>query len=195
MPGSCHPPRGARRRNWRGVATLSLLVACQKAPSEPEREKPASTGSAVERFSFVLPGDYVKVELRGEGSEALMAPSGARVTHLDRVFRIEAGDEFALDVAIDSPPLSELAAAPGVARVLADPDTAVFKTGQEGYSFIVVRELVPEWDESQRQRFACSSAGGAVSGGAIRAGGRSFSKTATQLMVAACRSLELPPLE
>jgi hypothetical protein len=188
-------PRGVRRHDLRGVAALALLVACQKAPSEPERGKPALPDNAIEPFSFTLPAGYVKVELRGEGSESLMAPSGARVTHLDKVFRIEAGPEFALEVALDSPPLSDFKAAPGVARVFADPDTGVFKSGQGGYSFIVVRELIPEWDESQRQRFACGSAGGAVSGGEIRADGRSFSKVSTQSMVAACRSLELPPLE
>jgi hypothetical protein len=192
----CLEPRGAHRRNLAGAVALALLVACHEAAREPEREnRPLSPASTVERFSFALPPDYVKVELRGEGSESLMAPKGARVTHPGKTFRIEAGDDFALDVALESPALSEFKAAPGVARVLTDPDTGVFKSGQAGYSFVVVRELVPEWDESQRQRFACGSAGGAVSEGAIRADGRSFSKAATQSMVAACRSLELPPLE
>jgi hypothetical protein len=183
-----------RRPRLRALGSALILVSCQKAASEPEREKSAALSPA-ERFSFALPQEYVKLELRGEGSETLMAPSAALITRNDNVFRVEAGNDFAIDVSLEAPGLGEFRAAPGVARVLAEPDAAVFKSAQPGYSFIVVRELVPEWDENRRQRFACGSAGGAVSGGAIRADARSFSKSATQNMVAACRSLELPPLE
>jgi hypothetical protein len=194
MPGIRIQPRRVQQRYLRGLTAAALLVACQKAASEPERERPAPNGPA-EHFSFELPKDYVKVVLRGEGSESLMAPSGARITRADNVFRVEAGSDFALEVSLEAPLLSALEAAPGVARVLSESDAAVFKAAQPGYSFVVVRELVPEWDENQRQRFACGSAGGAVSGGAIRADARSFSKAATQNMVASCRSLELPALE
>ena len=71
----------------------------------------------------------------------------------------------------------------------------MFESPEGGYSFIVVRELVPEWDEERRHRLSCGSAGGLVSGAAPRADRRRFSKAAAQIMVAACRTLELPKLE
>jgi hypothetical protein len=94
----------------------------------------------------------------------------------------------------DAPPLGALAPA-SVARVYSEPDVAVFKSEQGLYSFVVVRELVPEWDDSSRQRLACGSAGGAVSGAPTGATVRGFAKAAVERMVAACRTLELPKLE
>jgi hypothetical protein len=168
----------------------SGFIAC-RSDSAPERAAPSSEP---ERFRFVLPSDYQKLELRGEGSETLRVPPAARVTSGDNGFSIEAGDDFALRVLSDAPPLGELAPA-SVARVYSEPDLAVFRSEQGLYSFVVVRELVPEWDDSSRQRLACGSAGGAVSGAPTGAAVRGFAKAAVERMVAACRTLELPKLE
>jgi hypothetical protein len=185
--------RAPRPRLARLLVAVSLglgLVAC-RSKSVPELG--AASGEP-ERFNFGLPNDYRKLELRGEGSETLRVPPSARITSSGKGFSIEAGDDFALSVQTDSPPLSELAPA-SVARVFSEPDVAVFKSERGLYSFVVVRELVPEWDDNSRQRLACGSAGGAVSGAPTGAAVRGFAKTAVERMVAACRTLELPKLE
>jgi hypothetical protein len=168
----------------------ALLLGCKSSAGEPSGAAPTSEP---ERFSFTLPGGYVPVELRGEGSERLRAPVGASVTRGNKGFKVSGGADFELDVAPDAPALAELGGG-GVAPIVREPDLLIFKLGA-GYSFVVLRELVPEWDEGARQRIACGSAGGAVSQGATRADARVFSKAAVENMVAACRSLELPRLE
>jgi hypothetical protein len=187
------PPRAPRRSLSRLLVAAALgwaLVAC-RSESAPERTAPSSEP---ERFRFVLPSEYQKLELRGEGSETLRVPPAARVTSGDKGFSIEAGDDFALTVMSDAPSLGELAPA-SVARVYSEPDVAVFKSEQGLYSFVVLRELVPEWDDSSRQRLACGSAGGVVRGAPTGATVRGFAKAAVERMVAACRTLELPKLE
>lgn len=171
------------------VAACALLIGC-KGSSAPAGDAPVSEP---ERFSFTLPGGYVELTLRGEGSERLRAPAGASVTPNGKLFSVTSGSDFALEIAVDAPALAELGGG-GVAPLVREPDLLVLGVGS-GYSFVVVRELVPEWDDGARQRIACGSAGGAVSQGAIRADARAFSKAAVQSMVAACRSLELPKLE
>jgi hypothetical protein len=146
-------------------------------------------------FEVALPNEFQLVQLRGEGSERMRAPSGARVERTARGFLVEAGSEFAVEVVPDAPPLGELVTPPGVSRVVSASDAAVFEAPGGEYSFVVVRELVPEWDEERPHRLSCGSAGGGVSGAATRADKRGFSKTAAQIMVAACRTLELPKLE
>jgi hypothetical protein len=170
---------------------LALALAACRSTNEPEHTAPSSEP---ERFSFALPSDYAKLELRGEGSETLRAPPGARVARGDKGFTIDAGESFALTIASNAPPLSELAPS-SVARVFSEPDLAVFKSGQGAYSFVVVRELVPEWDDNARQRLSCGSSGGVVGAEASGAAVRGFSKSAVEQMVAACRSLALPALE
>jgi hypothetical protein len=177
------------------AAAAAVLMACRGSSADAKKEG-AAPSSEPERYNFALPSNYGKVELRGEGSETLRAPVGARVTRTAEGFSVEAGSDFALEVSADAPPLAELTGrveGAGVARVVAEPDLAVFKSAQ-GYSFVVVRELVPEWDESQRQRFACTGAGG-VPAGSPGAAPRVFPKVAMENMVAACRTMELPPLE
>lgn len=171
-----------------GLACLGL-VACRGSDADAERAAPEP-----ERFSFTLPSTFVPIELRGEGSETLRAPSGARVSRGAKSFNIDAGGDFALEVVLDAPSLDAFAPT-GVARVLRETDLAMFKSARGDYSFVVVRELVPEWDDSARRRLACGSAGGVVGGAATRAAVRGFSKSAAQSMVAACRTLELPRLE
>jgi hypothetical protein len=178
------------------AAMAALLMACRGSSADAAKEG-AAPSSEPERFNFALPSNYGKVELRGEGSETLRAPVGARVTRTAEGFSVEAGADFALEVRADAPPLAELsglAEGAGVARVVTEPDLAVFKSAQ-GYSFVAVRELVPEWDESQRQRFACTGAGGMVRAAPPGAARGAFPKAAVENMVAACRTLELPPLE
>jgi hypothetical protein len=187
------PARTPRRSLSRVLVAAALgwgLVAC-RSESAPERTAPSSEP---ERFRFVLPSEYQRLELRGEGSETLRVPPAARVTSGDKGFSIEAGDDFALTVLSDAPLLGELAPA-SVARVYSEPDVAVFKSEQGLYSFVVLRELVPEWDDSSRLRLACGSAGGVVSGAPTGATVRGFAKAAVERMVAACRTLELPKLE
>ena len=146
-------------------------------------------------FDVPLPNGFELVQLRGEGSERMRAPSGASVVRTARGFLVEAGPEFAVEVVPDAPPISELVTPAGVSRVLSADDVRVFELPAGEYSFVVVRELVPEWDEERRHRLACGSAGGGVSGADPRADRRGFPKAAAQVMVAACRTLELPKLE
>jgi hypothetical protein len=174
------------------AAACVVWLGCQSQGAAPSSD-PAAPTSEPERFSFALPSGYTKLELRGEGSEGLRVPAGASLTRTGKGFEVTSGSDFALEIAAEAPALSELGAA-GVAPILRESDLLVFAVGA-GYSFVVVRELVPEWDESARQRFACGSAGGIVGRGGTRADARAFSKAAVQNMVAACRSLELPTLE
>ena len=169
-----------------------LLGACRR---QEEIGVDRAVASPTESFSFALTPEFVFVQLRGEGSERMRAPSGAHVERSASGFRVEAGPDFAVEVVPNGPALSELGEPAGVSRVLSEPDVAIFKLPDGTYSFVVVRELVPEWDETERQKFACGSAGGLVSGAPPRADKRGFSKPATQTMVAACRTLELPALE
>lgn len=187
---------GLWRRALAGFACGLALLGCRSDESSAKAATPAPENPP-ERFEFTLPSGYERMQLRGEGSESLRAPAGARVSRNEHGFSVEAGADFAIELMLDSPALSELAmlAAPGVARVLVESDTVVLRAPDGGYSFAVVRELVPEWDETQRQRIACGSAGGVVGTGATRAGHRSFTRAAVQNMVAACRTVELPALE
>jgi hypothetical protein len=175
------------------VITTTVVTSCVGCKSDAAKEHAAPT-TEPERFTFALPESFVPVELRGEGSETLRAPAGARVTRTDGGFEIKAGPDFDLELVSHAPTLGELAAPPSVARVFSETDLSMFKS-EQGYSFVTVRELVPEWDESARQRFACGSAGGVVRGGSGAASARGFSKAAAENMVASCRTLELPALE
>ena len=177
------------------VLVWAASLACQGSGNGTATERAATDAPArePERFSFTLPSEYAPLELRGEGSEQLRAPAGAAVTAKGKLFEVTSGDDFAIEVAPDALALSELGAG-GVAPIFREPDLLVF-AAKSGYSFVLVRELVPEWDENTHQRFACGSAGGVVSQGATRADARVFSKPAVEKMVAACRSLELPKLE
>jgi hypothetical protein len=169
-----------------------LLAACRRQEELVDDKAAAAAGSS---FDPVLPSGFEVVQLRGEGSERMRAPLGARVERTAQGFLVEAGADFAVEVVPGAPPLNELVTPAGVSRVVSDADAAVFESPEGAYSFVVVRELVPEWDDDRRQRLACGSAGGGVSGAAPRADRRGFSKRAAEVMVAACRTLELPTLE
>jgi hypothetical protein len=171
-----------------GAAMLGPVLGGCRSDAAAEKAAPSTEP---ERFSFALPESYVKIDLRGEGSESLRAPEGAKVTRSARGFGVDGGADFAVEVVSHGPTLD---AVTGVTRVLSESDLSVFKS-EQGYSFVVLRELVPEWDDSERQRFACGSAGGVVSGASTSASTRGFSKAAIEHMVAACRTLELPRLE
>ena len=177
---------------WWVLGCGVLLGACRR---QEEVQVDKASVLPAESFSFAVPGGFEVLQLRGEGSERMRAPSGARAERTPLGFRVERGPDFAVEVVPGAPALSELGVPPGVSRVLSEPDLVVFRSPEGAYSFVVVRELVPEWDETRRQRFACGSAGGLVSGAATGADSRGFSKAAAQIMVASCRTLELPPLE
>ena len=198
---------------------LALLVGCRGSQSEPQHNS-AGTSSAgttgspsvsdvaggssgvgqgvvqlaaePEQFRFVVPLAYLPHELRGEGSERVLAPRDAQVSAGAREIRVEAAQDFALQIQFQ-PALTALpTSAPGAQRVAAENDVAVFKSA-DGYWFVALRELVPEWDESERRRVACGSAGALDPAGSGPP--RRFTHAAVERMVAACRSLELPSLE
>lgn len=185
-------------RALRGSARVALLGALVGAACKsPEREPAPSAAPAAEpmHFSFALPGHYTALELSGEGSESLRAPPGAQVTRSERGARVEAGPDFAIEIAHHAKPLAEINGAIEPARRrLEEKDVVVFDV-PGGLAFVSVRELVPEWDENDKRQFSCNSAGAggvpAPNGAEVRA----FSKAAVQDMVAACRTLELPSLE
>jgi hypothetical protein len=190
LGGAAAPLRRSLVAALLGAAVGSALVGC-KSSAAPEQSSPTTEP---ERFRFALPESDVILELRGEGSETLRAPLGAHVTPTSAGFSVEAGPDFALQIVSRAPPLSELGGGAGVTRVLSESDLSVSRS-EQGYSFVVVRELVPEWDENERQRFACGSSGGKVREGGTQAPARGFSKAAIEHMVASCRTLTLPPLE
>jgi hypothetical protein len=71
---------------------------------------------------------------------------------------VEAGSDFALQIQFQPGLMSLPDSAAGAQRVAAENDVAVFKSSG-GYWFVALRELVPEWDESEHRRIACGSAG------------------------------------
>jgi hypothetical protein len=152
----------------------------------------AQLGAEPEPFRFVVPLAYLPHELRGEGSERVLAPRDAQVSAVAGEIRVEAGSDFALQIQFQPTLTSLPASAAGAQRVAAENDLTVFKSA-DGYWFVVLRELVPEWDESERRRVACGSAGALDPAGSP--GPRRFTHAAVERMVAACRSLELPSLE
>jgi len=175
------------------LVCVLLAFGCKSAEKAPATEGAALHAEPV-RFQFALPSEYVALELRGEGSETLRAPPDARLERVDGGFRIEAGSEFALELRLPAPAAAELPSKlEGATRVVQEPDLVVFEAGG-GYWFLVHRELVPEWDESDRRRMACGSAG-AIAAGHGGAKPRVFSRPAIEHMVATCRSIDLPRLE
>jgi hypothetical protein len=197
-------------RRWSGRIGMLLLavqlgsgvlVGCKRTPGEGEGHGPPPVAEP-EHFSFSLPSQFVELPLRGEGSETLRVPPNASLRSVGDAYRIEAGTDFALDVKRDPPPLAGFKS--GVEKpVLEEADLLIFKS-RDGYQFVVVRELVPEWDESERRRFSCESAGRSAEKGSevgqspgvlARADAPGYPRAAVQNMVAACRSLGLPRLE
>jgi hypothetical protein len=118
----------------------------------------------------------------------VLAPRDAQVSAGAQGIQVEAGEDFALQLQFQPSLTSLPTSASGAQRVAAENDVAVFKSA-DGYWFVALRELVPEWDETERRRVACGSAG------ALSGKPRRFSHAAVERMVAACRSLELPSLE
>ncbi len=178
-----------------GLGALCTVLASgcrsERVP-EPERRTAAAASARPEAFSFLLPADYVSLELRGEGSERIQVPPGTQLRRAGEAFVLEAGPDFALQVEPASPSLGELRAALAGAPIVFEGEDLLIVEQGGGHAFVVVRELVPEWDESDRRRLACSSTG-------FRAGSgkspRPFARAAIDRMVAACRSLDLPTLE
>jgi len=204
---------------WSSVALLAILMGCKGSRSEPQQTPPSGTGNGAagngavsdgvaqlapepERFRFVLPPTYVPKELRGEGSETLLVPPEAQVRSSASGIAVEAGSDFGLEIQLQSTLAALPVAARGAQRAASEKDVVVFKSGA-GYWFLVLRELVPEWDENERRRVVCQSAGSSAGSGSAgepavapaEAPQRLFSRAAVERMVAACRSLDLPRLE
>lgn len=179
---------------WSGLAALcaALCVGCrsEQVPEPESRNAVASTRP--EAFSFVLPADYVSLELRGEGSERIQAPPGAQLSRSGDGFALDAGPDFSLQIEPSTPALADLRAGMSGAKVVFEGEDLLIVEQGGGHAFVVVRELVPEWDESDRRRLACSSAGFKAGSGKSP---RPFTRSAVDHMVAACRSLDLPRLE
>src|SRR4051794_9595870 len=154
---------------------LALLVSCKGSQSEPHRnsEGTSSAGAArapsvsdvaagssgaaqgvaqlaaePEQFRFVVPLAYLPHELRGEGRERVLAPRDAQVSASAREIRVEAAQDFALQIQFQTALTALPTSATGAQRVAAENDVAVFKSA-DGYWFVALRELVPEWDESE----------------------------------------------
>jgi hypothetical protein len=177
------------------VGVLGLLASC-RSERVPEPERPSSTDTAAaakaQAFSFVLPGDYVPLELRGEGSELIHAPPGTRLAPSADGFSLDAGPDFSLLIKAATPSLEQVKSGLGSSKVVFEGEDLLILERDGGYSFIVIRELVPEWDESDHRSLSCSSAGFEAGSGKSP---RPFSRSAVDHMVAACRSLDLPRLE
>lgn len=180
---------------WVGLAALglALVTGCrsERVP-EPESRNAAAASARPEAFAFVLPEGYVPLELRGEGSERIQVPPGTTLARAGDAFVLEAGPEFALQIEASSPSLAEHRARLSGARIVFEGEDLIIVEQGGGHAFVVVRELVPEWDESDRRRLSCSSADFKAGSGKSP---RPFSRAAVDRMVAACRSLELPTLE
>ena len=84
-----------------------LLGAC-RSDAAPEKAAPSTEP---ERFSFALPESYVKLDLRGEGSESLRAPAGSKVTRTARGFSVDGGGDFALEIVSHGSTLDEVSGA------------------------------------------------------------------------------------
>jgi hypothetical protein len=180
-----------------GVLGLAALLGGCRSDRVPELERnTGAAGSAAaakpEAFSFVLPGDYAPIELRGEGSEQIHVPPGTRLAPSGGGFALDAGPDFALSIQPSAPSLDKLKSNLGGFRPAFEGDDLLIVEQGGSYAFVVVRELVPEWDESDRRNLSCSSAGFEAGSGKSP---RLFSRAAVDRMVAACRSLELPKLE
>lgn len=193
------PPRSGRWRRGRSRLALALVClawGCKREPGgEPSAKTEPPLGVEPERFSFVVPSEYVPLQLRGEGSETLRAPPGARVSKTENGFSIDAGPEFALDISLQPPSLAQYRSSIEAERRVFEADDVVIFKSAAGQAFLALRELVPEWDESDRQRFGCGSRGASLGAAPTRADTVGFSRSAVQNMVAACRSLDLPSLE
>jgi hypothetical protein len=184
---------GLNRLGWSSLGLVACLVGC-RADRVPEPESRGAAGAAAkpEAFSFVLPADYTPLELRGEGSELIHVPPGTRLGREGDGFALDAGPEFSLLIKANAPALDQLKAGLVSPKIVFEGDDLLILERDGSYAFVVLRELVPEWDESDRRRLACSSAGFEAGSGKLP---RLFARAAVDRMVAACRSLELPSLE
>ena len=171
------------------VVGLALVSRCKQPSDSPPVE--TSPPVAAKAFPLEVPPAFVKLELRGEGSEFLRAPAGTRVAATPEGFSLHGGEQFQLELITPAPPLPEvLRAQPSDAPVVLEASDLRIVGSGDRLAFAVVRELVPEWDETDRRRFLCQSPGFVSSSER-----KLFSREAVGQMVGACRSISLPPLE
>jgi hypothetical protein len=183
-------PCAAGLTRWLLLAVALAASGCESRSGQPSEGETAAVPET-ETFHFGAVGGLSPIELPGAGSEVLLAPPGTEVSAVESGFALRAGADFAIDVAPAAPQLAEIEARLSPSDVVVKQEDLLVYGRAGAYRFAVVRQLVPEWDEDDRRRFSCASAG-ALS---LRADAPAFPRAAVERMVAACRALELPRLE
>lgn len=185
-----------RAHEWRAArgvllgCCIALGVACRESNEAPDSAAPSSSPPSPHgSFRFDRPASFRPLELNAHG-EFLLAPPQATVQGAAPRFAVRAGADFALDVNLAADQVA-LPDSPHADRVAVHHSDLIVWGRPGEYRFVALVNVVPEWDESDRRRYACSSAG-ALNDGAQES---SFSQAAIEAMVAACRSLSLPRLE
>lgn len=176
------------RSCWK-LLLFTLLAQAQSACDSPSSSSVAPLEPR--KFKFDLPPAHTRLWLRGEGSEQLLAPPGARVDKKGEQFLVNASKSFQLVVRTTSDPLNNIERRLNLFKTVLRADDTLIVQNESGFAFVVVRELVPEWDESDRRRLSCSSAG-LLEG---HAPFTTYAQKEIEAMVATCRSLALPSLD
>lgn len=165
------------------IGGLSCQTASDEPPSRSSRQARGDWS-----FRVIQPSD--RIELRGEGSESLMAPRGAALS----VARDEVSvshEAFSLRLSFSSPPLRELLGPlPSRSVVYRDDSTLIAQIGDQ-FAAAVVVERAPEWDPSDARRLLCTTAGWEA--GRLPTSG--LPRDSVQAAVAACHTLQLPSLQ
>ena len=174
------------------ILTLSLIAAGAGCEADAAPEPVAARSEqAAATFGVAPLTDLQPLELRGEGSEFLRAPADARVRPLPAgAVRVEGGNRYRIQVGWESPALAVLAAGLPKEDIVLRSDDAVLVRSGSGFAFAVVRELVPEWDESDRRRISCSTPDLLSAPERVQP----VSREQASLLVAACRTMSLPSL-
>jgi len=174
----------------------SSASACRSksGSEEPPKTTPAPPSAAASSAPPVslqfakLPDDYERVELYGAGSESILAPKGARVDKVGAGVVVESGD-YRVVVTQGGPSQEDFKKA--LSRYVvqdAAPDVLVYRDGDR-FNFRALQSRTPEWDDTDVRRYACSA------GPVGDPPPPSISKQQVELLVSACRSIELPALE
>lgn len=173
------------------IASIAgLAVACNSSPKETTSGV-VSTDSPRHVFSVPVPPTYQPVVLRGVGSEFIKAPPQTVVRQEQGKFLIAGGAGFELRVQTAAPSVKALALRFEKRSIVLQADDALILKEKDGYAFVVIRQLVPEWDESDRRQYSCFTPGLLTEGVPLT----TFAASEVGTMVAACRTLSLPVLE
>lgn len=191
---------GAKMNAGRVSLLLLALVsahapACRSKSTSEEPSKapsalpPAGSAPAPVAFQFAkLPDDYARVELYGAASESILAPKGARVSKVGAAVLVEAG-EYRVVITQGGPSQEDFKRALSPYAVQdAAPDVLIYRDGDR-FNFRALQSRTPEWDDTDVRRYACSA------GPVGDPPPPSLNKKQVELLVSACRSIELPALE